>query len=308
MVTVRKHFSSDCFKCWRSKDNWKFRNFWPKDMLTCRSVDDLSLSCDPLQVMKSNDLHPEVQSISAWNSSPHSSICFCVSLCFFLQQKREDLLVRRSRRRSRLKVCLLGLVGPDPNSDQLLSEVQLHSKRPCENLQNSDRGGGGSGFRSGSGSGSRSVLALFTNPVKQTRKPDLRLAGWGWSTAHRFDLVSSWLFLPELLNFSSSENSDFFVTPEEPSVVPDKVTVPREVSPEAQQPRTEEPGQIRWKSRVPHPGHNAEDLKDKAAAEPLGSRGKILAWGINMFFKNIFCFMVELWSLGFSDYENVNLW
>lgn len=223
--------------------------------------------------MKSNDLHPEVLSISSWNCSSHSSIYFCVSLSFFLQQKR-DLLVttlRRSRRRSRLKVRLLGLVGPDPNSDQLLSEVQLHSKRTCENLQSSDRGGGGSGSRSGS------VLVLFTTRVKQTRSQisDLLAEVDPWHTD--FDLVSSWLFLPELLNFSSSENSDFFVTPEEPSVVPDKVTVPREVSPEAQQPRTEEPGQIRWKSRVPHPGHSAEDIKDKAAAEPLGSGGKILA-------------------------------
>lgn len=85
-------------------------------------------------------------------------------IVFFLQQKREDLLVttlRRSRRRSRLKVRLLGLVGPDPNSDQLLSEVQLHSKRTCESLQSSDRGGGGSG--------SGSVLALFTTRVKLTR-------------------------------------------------------------------------------------------------------------------------------------------
>lgn len=77
--------------------------------------------------------------------------------------------LRISRQRSRLKVRLLGLVGPDPNSDQLLSEVQLHSKRTCESLQSSDRGGGGSGSRSGSGSGSGSVLALFTTRVKQTR-------------------------------------------------------------------------------------------------------------------------------------------
>lgn len=105
---------------------------------------------------------------------------------FLLQQKREDLLVttlRRSRRRSRLKVRLLGLVGPDPNSDQLLSEVQLHSKRTWESLQTSDRGAGGSGSgsgsgaRSGSGSGSGSILGFFYNQSQTNKKPDLRLAG-----------------------------------------------------------------------------------------------------------------------------------
>lgn len=77
--------------------------------------------------MKSNDLHQEVLSISSWNRCSHLSVCFCVShFVFLLQQKREDLLVttlKRSRWRNRLKVCLLGLAGSDPNSVKLLSEV-----------------------------------------------------------------------------------------------------------------------------------------------------------------------------------------
>lgn len=82
-------------------------------------------------------------------------------------------------------------------------------------------------------------------------------------------------------------------------MVPDKVTVPRKVSSEGQQPRTEEPGQIGCEPRVPHPKLDAEDLKEEAAAEPLRSRGKILAYGIKMFVEKIFSLLFELESMLF---------
>lgn len=88
-------------------------------------------------------------------------------------------------------------------------------------------------------------------------------------------------------------------------MVPDKVTVPRKASPEAQQPRTEEPDQIRWEPRVPHPDHDAEDLKEEAAAEALRSRGKTLADSINMLVGNVCSLLFELWSRCSSEHPNV---
>lgn len=90
-------------------------------------------------------------------------------------------------------------------------------------------------------------------------------------------------------------------------MVPDKVTVPRKISAEAQQPRIEEPDQIRCEPRVLHADHDAEDHKEEGAAEPLRSRGKILAYGINMFVENVFSLLFELWSRCSSEHPNVNL-
>lgn len=59
-------------------------------------------------------------------------------------------------------------------------------------------------------------------------------------------------------------------------MVPYKVTVSRKVSPEAQQPRIEDSDQICWEPRVSHHDHNAEDLKEEAAAESPSGGGKTL--------------------------------
>lgn len=90
-------------------------------------------------------------------------------------------------------------------------------------------------------------------------------------------------------------------------MVPDKVTVSRKVSPEAQQLRTEESDQIRCEPRVLHHNHDAEDLKKEAAAEPPRSGGKILDYGINMFVEKVFCLLFELWSRWSSECPNANL-
>lgn len=70
------------------------------------------MSCDSLQVL----IFITVCFTSSWNFCSHLSVCV-THLIFLLQQKREVLLkstLRRSRCRSRLKVRLFGLVGPDP--------------------------------------------------------------------------------------------------------------------------------------------------------------------------------------------------
>lgn len=90
-------------------------------------------------------------------------------------------------------------------------------------------------------------------------------------------------------------------------MVPDKVTVTRKVSSEAQQPRTEEPDQIHCEPKVPHLNHNAEDLTEESVAEPLRSRGKILSYGINMFVESVFSLLFELSSQPSLECPNVNL-